>query len=297
MLRRTLLAASTNDQLRRFAETNALAQKQARRFVAGETLDEGLAEAARLVEDGRLVSLDRVGEEVEGREDAERAAKAYREAIDRLPSGGAVGLSIKPTQVGLRVDRGFCLDLLDELASAAGGIGAHVTLDMEDHTTTEDTVWLVEQLQERGRDGVGCAIQAYLHRTPDDLERLMAVGASLRLCKGAYVESEEHALQDRAAVRAAYLTQAQRLLEHGEYPRFATHDDVIISELERTDREDVEFQLLHGVRTPLQAELVERGRNVLVYLPYGTEWYPYFVRRMAERPANLFLFLRALVQG
>jgi len=206
---------------------------------------------------------------------------------------------VKPTQLGLGRDEALCRELLAEVAAAAGRVGAHVTLDMEDSAVTEPTVALVEDLRSAGHD-VGCAVQAYLHRTPSDVRRLTAAGASIRLTKGAYAEPPILAHQDRLGVDRAFDDLAAWLLEQGAYPRIATHDHRLVARargharrLGRTpDR--YEFQLLYGVREPLQDELVRAGEQVRVYVPFGDQWYPYFMRRLAERPANLAFFVRAL---
>ena len=191
--------------------------------------------------------------------------------------------------------------MLSEIAKEAGRIGAHVTLDMEDRSTTESTVRLVEALQAAGHAHVGCALQSALLRTPDDILRLSEVGASIRLCKGAYAEPASVAHQRRVHVDAAYRRCATILLERGTYPRFATHDHRLIGHVRREARRlgrapgDHEFQLLHGVRTDVAARLVELGEAVCIYVPFGDAWYAYFVRRLAERPANLLFLLRALL--
>ena len=303
MLRRLLVRASTNDRLRELATTNRIANEQAHRFVAGETVEEGLSAARDLLEAGRWVSLDHVGEEVHDAAAATAAADHYVDVLERVVDAGLdgrIGVSVKPTQLGLRVDAGACRDHVARVAAAAGR--AHVTLDMEDHTVTDATLDLVEAMHRAGHDHVGCAVQVMLHRTPDDVDRLLDLGASMRLCKGAYAEGESVALQDRDAIRDRYLVLADAMLDRGVLPRFATHDHVLIEAIRGRLRlsgarptDEVEFQLLHGVRVPLQDDLVAAGLRTLVYLPYGREWYPYFVRRLAERPANLWFFLRALV--
>lgn len=282
---------------------NTIAREQALRFVAGETRDEGLAAARELLDAGRWVSLDHVGEEVHELEAATAAADHYVEVLGRVRAAeldGRVGVSVKPTQLGLRVDAGACRDLVARVAAAAGR--AHVTLDMEDHTVTDATLDLVDAMHAEGHAHVGVAVQVMLHRTPEDVDRMLELGASMRLCKGAYAEDEAIALQGRDEIRARYLELADRMLDRGVLPRFATHDHVLIEAIRGRLRlgdarpvDEVEFQMLHGVRVPLQDELVHAGLRTLVYLPYGREWYPYFVRRLAERPANLWFFLRALV--
>lgn len=301
MVSRLLVRASQNRRLEAFATGNPVARRVARRFVAGERLDEGIEAARRLADADRLVSLDLVGEHVSDVADARRAAEGYRTVLDAIERTGLpAGISVKPSQLGSLFDPGTCADLLRDLAKDAARVGAHLTLDMEDRHTTETTVRLVEDLQADGHDHVGCAVQAYLHRTPDDIRRLSAVGASVRLCKGAYAEPERVAYQRKHEVDDAYRRCATLLLERGTYPRFATHDHHMIGHVRRTARElgrqpgDYEFQLLYGVRTDLQQRLVDLGERVCIYVPFGDAWYAYFVRRLAERPANLLFMLRAL---
>ena len=209
-------------------------------------------------------------------------------------------MSVKPTQMGLRVSPQLCAQLLGDIATAAASSGDHLTLDMEGSDVTEATIGLVEQLRTDGHAQVGCAVQTYLHRTRDDVARLSAVGASLRLCKGAYAEPPDVAYQSRVQVDGGYARCADDLLRHGTYPRFATHDDRLIAYIkhaadrEGRGRDDFEFQMLYGIRPALQDELVAQGYRLRVYVPYGDQWYPYFMRRLAERPANVVFFLRAL---
>ncbi|MDP9405126.1 MAG: proline dehydrogenase family protein, partial [Actinomycetota bacterium] len=229
------------------------------------------------------------------------AAKVVLETIDRIGEAGLpAGISVKPTQMGLRLSPALCFELLDEIATAAGAIDQHVTLDMEGSDVTEVTVGLVERLAAAGHRDVGCAVQSYLRRTRADVERLSAVGASLRLCKGAYAEPERLAFQSRAEVDASYAACAEYLLAEGVYPRIATHDDRLIDHVRNVavrlgrGRDEFEFQMLYGVRPTLQDALVRDGYRLRVYVPFGDQWYPYFMRRLAERPANVVFFLRAL---
>jgi len=301
MLRTALIAASTHPQLRRLVTEQRLFRELALRFVAGESSDDGLGVARGLVARGRTITFDYLGESVHAPEEARAASKVYLELLGRIGTESLpAGISVKPTQMGLAVDAGLCRELLEEICTAADAIGAHVTLDMEASDVTEATVRLTEQLRDDGHD-VGCAVQTYLHRTRADVERLSAVGASLRLCKGAYLEPADRAFQARAEVDTNYAECAVALLHHGTYPRIATHDNRLIDGVKRTAErfglgpDDFEFQMLYGVREPLQAALVEQGYRVRVYLPFGDQWYPYYMRRLAERPANVVFFLRALV--
>jgi proline dehydrogenase len=301
MLRWALLQAAESSLLAEQAAARPLVRRVVSRYIAGDTVEEGMAVAARLVDDGVELTLDHVGEHITGLEEADGAAEVYRELLGHVGDQGLpAGVSVKPTQLGMLLDHERCVELVEDLAKRAHDAGVHVTLDMEDHTVTAATVRLVERAQAAGYRNVGCAVQSYLHRTPEDIRRLTAAGASLRLCKGAYAEPEHLAHQRRADVDRAYLHAARYLLEHGHHPRFATHDHRLVAtikrwaaELER-DRDTYEFQMLYGIRPDMQRALVDDGYRLRVYLPFGSEWFPYFTRRLAERPANLFFFLRAL---
>lgn len=301
ILRRTLIAASNSTFLERQATSRAVTRRIARRFIAGETLADGIAAVRRYAAQQKTATLDYLGEAVDGPGVAREAQRVIVEACRRIAEESLpAGVSVKPTQMGLRFDPDLAFELLCGIASAAAASGAHVTLDMEDSSVTEATVALCERLREAGHANVGCAVQAYLRRTPDDIERLSNIGTSLRLTKGAYVEPPEIAFQDRREVNEAFARLAEQLLRNGHYPRIATHDEALI---ERTKNivirhglspTDFEFQMLHGVREPLQDRLVTGGWRLRVYIPFGTQWYRYFMRRLAERPANLVLFFRAM---
>ena len=304
MVRTLLIKASESEALRHQIMGRALTRDIAMRFVAGDTLDDGMAASRQLAAGGKTVTLDYLGEAVTDEAEARTAAKAYLEAMTRLEDEGLpAGVSIKPTQMGLGFNDGLCIELLGEIAAAGEHCAEHVTLDMEGSDVTEDTVALVERLQAAGHGYVGCAVQSYLHRTLADVARLSAAGASLRLCKGAYAEPAEVAYQARDQVDASYARCAEYLLREGTYPRFATHDHRLIRHICKLARTlgkpptSYEFQMLYGVRPALQDQLVADGYRVRVYVPYGDQWYPYFMRRLAERPANVVFFLRALAGG
>jgi proline dehydrogenase len=305
MLRPLLIEASENPFLRRLVTRQGVARNLALRFVAGETLDEGLATTRAIAESGKTVTLDYLGESVTDPDRARAAADVVLAALERIGAEGLpAGVSVKPTQMGLGLpgdpEGTLARELLGKVAKAADGVGAHLTLDMEDSAVTEATVTLVEELIAGGCRDVGCAVQSYLHRTRADVERLSAVSASLRLCKGTYVEPPEIAYQSKIQVDTSFDDCAAWLLEHGTYPRIATHDHRLIARTKDhatrlgKSRDAFEFQMLYGVRTPLQDELVRDGYRLRVYVPFGDQWYPYFMRRIAERPANLAFFLRAL---
>lgn len=304
MLRAGLIRLGDSPTLQRAVTSNGWARRQARRFVAGEELDEGLEVARTLSTTGRSATLDYLGEAVTTLAAAHAARDTYLEAIDRVAAEGLdCGVSVKPTQMGLLIDREACAAAIAEIAAACDDAGLHLCLDMESSDVTEDTVGLVERLRAEGHDDVGCALQAYLHRTRDDAARLTRAGASLRLCKGAYAESAQIAYQSRRDVDVNFARCGDYLLREGRYPRLATHDGRLIAYLryaagrERRDDDDFEFQMLYGVRDDFQRSLVADGLRVRVYVPFGGQWYPYFMRRLAERPANLLFFLRALASS
>ena len=301
MLRWTLLRAAGNDTLATTARRSATVRRVVRRYVAGESVPEGLEAAQRLADRGMDLTLDHVGEFVGSMEQATAAAAVYLELLERIGARGLpAGISIKPSQLGLLLDPAGAAELVGRLAAAADAAGVHMTIDMEDHTTVEATIGLVEGAQTAGHGNVGCAVQSYLHRTAADLRRLTAAGASVRLCKGAYAEPPFVAYQRSVEVDRAFLADARYLLEHGREPRFATHDHRLVGAIKRAaalrgrDRSTFEFQMLYGVRPDMQRALVTEGYRLRIYVPFGTQWYPYFTRRLAERPANLLFFARAL---
>lgn len=270
----------------------------AKRFVAGETLDDAVEAARRLNAEGFLISLDLLGEEVHDRASALAAADEYLASLDRIAVDGLdANISIKPTQLGLSIDEGLAQQALARLGSRALELDLTVTIDMEDSRYTEATVRLFEKGQATTAN-FGLALQSYLRRTPNDLARLIPLGGHIRLCKGAYVEPEEVALQAKSGVDAAYARQLRTLMESPEtMPAVATHDDRLLDlarELAADREEPFEFQMLYGVRTDLQRRLIDEGYPLRIYLPFGSQWYPYLTRRLAERPANAWFFARAL---
>lgn len=270
----------------------------ARRFVAGETLGDAVAVTRRLNAEGFRVSLDLLGEEVHDRASVMEATDGYVDCLDIIAAEGLeANISIKPTQVGLAIDAELALAAVDRLATRAGEVGTTVTLDMEDSRYTEATVSLYEKTQPQ-HGNLGIALQAYLHRTEQDLARLIPLGGHIRLCKGAYLESEQVALTSKAEVDAAFATYLEALMAAEETePAVATHDLALVEQsrhLASGREQPFEFQMLYGVRPDLQQRLIHEGYPLRVYLPFGSQWYPYLTRRLAERPANAWLFLRAV---
>jgi proline dehydrogenase len=271
----------------------------ARRFVAGETLDEAMSVAAILVEAGCEVSLDHLGEHVTERSEAIRARDDYKACLDRIgESGLPANISVKLTQLGMGFDDELAAESLGELAARAAEAGTTVTVDMEESEHTESTISIYEAAQRR-HGNLGIAVQSYLHRTRADLDRLIPLGGHIRLCKGAYAEPESVAFQSGEDVDASFDSLLKLLMQEPEVkPAIASHDDGRLDLAKRLipQREGpYEFQLLYGVRGALQRELVAAGYPLRIYVPYGVAWYPYLTRRMAERPANLLFFLRAVV--
>lgn len=271
----------------------------ARRFVAGETLDEAMAVAAELVATGCEVSLDHLGEHVSDHVEAERSRDDYLACLDRIgESGLAANISVKLTQLGMGLDDDLAAKSLDQLAARAAAVGTTVTVDMEESEYTDKTIALYEAAQ-REHGNLGIAVQAYLHRTTSDLDRLVPLGGHIRLCKGAYAEPGEVAVQSNDDVDERFDSLLALLMQFpGTKPAIATHDDVRIDlakSLILRRAAPYEFQMLYGVRGPLQRELVAAGYPLRIYVPYGVAWYPYLTRRLAERPANVLFFMRALV--
>ena len=273
-------------------------RRVALRFVAGESLDEAVAAARRLNEAGMTVSLDHLGEHVTDAAAAEAARDDYLRCLDRIATEGLdANISVKLTQLGMGFDDRLCAKLFDELAERAKASGLTVTVDMEDSDHTATTLDLYEQAQQ-AHGNLGLALQAYLRRTPEDLDRVAHLGGHIRLCKGAYDEPEEIAYRSRPAVDEAFDRLCTDLMGRATVkPAIASHDEKRIAvavALASHRRAPWELQMLYGIRESLQRSLVAAGHPLRVYVPYGDAWYPYLTRRLAERPANVWFFLRAL---
>jgi proline dehydrogenase len=299
LFRRGVLGITERNWVRRAFTEHPIGRRLATRFVAGEELEEAVDVARTLNRRGISVSMDHLGEHVHDAGSAAAALIDYLACLDRIHDEGLdANVSVKLTQLGLGVDRSLVTAALEALAKRAAEIGTTVTVDMEESIWTEPTIELYSDAQQRFGN-LGVAVQAYLHRTEDDLERIMPLGGHIRLCKGAYVESPEVAVQEKSQIDARFRhLLAMLMAEPGTYPAIATHDDALIRDTyarARTREGTFEFQMLHGVRPALQQEILDRGHRLRIYVPYGSQWYPYLTRRMAERPANLALFLRAVV--
>ena len=301
-LRSLILAAAGNEMIQRAVANAPVARSVVRRFVAGETTEAAVRTVRRLADDGLHASLDYLGEDTGDAEQAERIVQAYLAVLDRLHAEGLAGwceVSIKLSAVGLRLDPAFAVNNAYRVCAAAEQCGTTVTLDMEDHTTTDATLTALTELR-RTWPWVGAVLQSYLRRTENDVAALAVPGSRVRLCKGAYAEPPEVAFEGRHDVDLNYVRCANALLEGGGYPMFATHDPRLVSVVaERArwfgrKRGGYEFQMLHGIRPDEQRKLAAEGETVRVYVPYGEQWYGYLMRRLAERPANLTLFLRSL---
>ena len=297
-LGRTVLAVTERNFVRRTFTNTKPGKALARRFVAGESLDEAVTVAAELIGAGFEVSLDHLGEHVTHRQEAMQARNDYMSCLDRIGAEGlAANISVKLTQLGMGLDDDLAAASLSELASRASEVGTSVTVDMEESDYTDATIAIYEKAQiEHGN--LGIAVQSYLKRTRADLDRLIPLGGHIRLCKGAYAESDEVAFQSNEEVNAEFDRLLEVLMAAPETkPAIASHDEARLAVAKRLvpDREaPYEFQLLYGVRGPLQRDLIEQGFPVRIYVPYGAAWYPYLTRRLAERPANTLFFLRAL---
>ena len=296
---RSLLAVTNRSFVRRLFAESPTGRRLSLRFVTGETLDEAAATVRKLNEAGAQVSLDHLGEHVADPDAVAEARDDYLRCLDRIRDDHLdANISVKLTQLGLGLDDDLAVDSLRALAARAAEGGATVTVDMEESELVEKTVTAFEVVQSE-YGNLGIAVQSYLYRTPADLDRIVVRGGHVRLCKGAYAEPARVAHQDPDRVDAEFDALTRRLMATpGIAPAIATHDRDRIELAKRLGEgrsEPWEFQMLYGVRTSLQRSLLEDGYPLRVYVPYGTAWYPYLTRRMAERPANLAFFLRAAV--
>jgi len=275
----------------------------ARRFIAGESVAEAITAARVLEQQGLTVTLDLLGESVASSEEAAAATRAYADAMAEIDAAG-VGrnISLKLTQLGLEVDRATCIDNLRRVLDRATAGNFFVRIDMENSPFTEQTLEVLETVWQIGYRNVGTVIQSYLKRSMKDVERLNALGVRIRLVKGAYREPREVAYQNKSEVDAAFIDLMRVLLRQGTYPAIATHDPAMIEATtsfaaqERIAKDSFEFQMLYGIRRDLQASLSRQGYPFRVYVPFGKEWFPYFMRRLGERPANVGFVLKSLVR-
>ena len=298
-------ALSRSRLLKRLASRYGLATAHsfASRFIAGENIEEAVAVARRLQGQGLLITLDHLGEGVRTFDEAAAATQEYVRLMDVIVSSGIErNISLKLTQLGIDVDRATCVDHLRRILEPATRHGFFVRIDMENSPYTERTLEIFETLWAQEYRNVGVALQASLYRTEQDVRRMNELGARVRLVKGAYKEPASLAHQRMADVNAAFVRLARELLDGGTYPAVATHDEAVIEEVSAyadargIGRDRFEFQMLYGIRRDLQASLLTRGYRMRIYVPFGREWFPYFMRRLGERPANLGFVMRALVR-
>jgi proline dehydrogenase len=309
--RPVILAAGRSHGLRQTAERMPVTRKVVHRFVPGETVHDAMQTVAALRDSRRFVSIDYLGEDVTDAEAAETTVRAYLGLLDALGRRGDSHDGPRPLEVSLKLSalgqalprdgEKIALENAHIICTRASEAGAWVTIDAEDHTTTDSTLSIVRELR-ADFDWLGTVLQAYLRRTHADCEEFAASGARIRLCKGAYDEPAAVAYRDRDDVTDSYLRCLGVLMRGSGYPMVASHDPAVIAAVPGLIREsgrgvdDFEYQMLYGIRDPEQVRLAGAGHHVRVYVPFGTQWYGYFVRRLAERPANLTFFLRALAE-
>jgi proline dehydrogenase len=294
---------SNSATLKELASRHGLAGRHAfaRRFIAGESVEDAIAAVRAIQAQGLHATLDYLGESVTSLAAAETATREYLKLIDAIDRAGVErNLSLKLTQLGLDVDRAICVDNLRRILTAGSQCGFFVRIDMESSAYTDATLDIFETVWKLGHQNVGVVLQSSLYRSEKDFERVNALGVRIRLVKGAYREPKNIACQLKADVDAAYLRLARRLLIEGTYPAIATHDDDILKEVKRLAAEHqvrpdaFEFQMLYGIRRDLQNALRDEGYRMRVYVPFGKEWFPYFMRRLGERPANVAFVIRSL---
>lgn len=308
MLRALFISLSESRWLRSLAERSPMGRRTSARFVAGTQLEDALRVTKKLNAAGLSVSIDNLGENVTTPEEAKRSAALYCQLISEISNQNLnANVSVKLTHMGLDVDPGLAHENVQGLVSQAADAGPRnfVRVDMEGSAYTDRTLDMVVELHRRpeNHDCVGAVIQSYLRRSDKDVERLLAEGIRIRLCKGAYNEPPEIAFQSKAEVDASYIRLMKTLLKSGIYHGLATHDENLIREAkafalrENISRDTFEFQMLYGIRRDLQQSLVREGWRMRVYVPFGTEWYPYFMRRLAERPANVWFIAKNLLRS
>ncbi len=301
--RAALLYLSRQHELKGFFSKFPGFKQVTKRFIAGENIDDAIVAIRELNKLGITASFDHLGESTVSKAEAESDVREYLHVLDRIAATGVdSNVSVKLTQLGLDIDETYCLENTRRIVQAAHARSNFVRIDMEDSPKTDATLRIFRTLfQEYGN--VGIVLQAYLYRTEKDLAEVLAMGARIRLCKGAYQEPESVAYPEKAAVDANFIALMQRLLPSGIYHGIATHDEKMIAATrdfaarERISKDAFEFQMLYGVRRDLQLKLARDGYRVRTYVPYGEYWYPYFMRRLAERPANVWFVLKNLLKG
>jgi proline dehydrogenase len=301
VLRALFISLSESRSLRAIAEKSAIGRRISTRFVAGTQVEDVLRATKAINQAGATVSIDNLGENVTNVEEARESAGLYHQLLDDIARLGLkANISLKLTHMGLDIDEKLARELVAGLVAKAASLKSFVRVDMEGSPYTQRTLDFVHELHRMpgNRGVVGTVIQSYLHRSEEDVNDLLAQGIRIRLCKGAYKEPPEIAFQKKSEVDANYVKLMKILMKSGIYHGLATHDEAIIKEAkafatrEKIARDSFEFQMLHGIRRDLQQQLVRDGWGMRVYIPFGTEWYPYFMRRLAERPANVFFIVK-----
>jgi proline dehydrogenase len=303
-MRKSLLWLSEQQRVFNFVRRNGLARKFASRFVAGETIEEAVRAASELARQGITASLDLLGESVTVEAEAVAARDQYLQMLDRMAAAGLeVNVSVKLTQMGLDIAEELCHDNMVRILDKATQLQGFVRIDMESSEYTQRTLdFFTHRIFQRFGRHCGVVIQSALRRSGADIENLIALKARVRLCKGAYLEPPEVAFPDKADVDRNYTSLMERLLLEGTYPGIATHDESLLRHARDFTRKNrigpdrFEFQMLYGIRRDLQARLRRAGYNMRVYIPFGTQWYPYLMRRLAERPANIAFILGNLIR-
>ena len=306
LLRSLFIALSRNQVLRSFCERSRAGRRLSSRFVAGMEIADALQVAESLNQRGMTVTLDSLGESVSSEDEAHRAAEVYHRLLDWISALKLnAHISVKLTQMGLELSPSLAETIAESLAQHAHATNNFVRIDMEDSSLTQVTLDIARRLHARPglRDSIGVVIQAYLYRSQADVEQLLGDGIRVRLCKGAYNEPAQVAFPSKTDVDANFIRLSCMLLDSPVYHGLATHDEAMIAAArayasqQGIDPSRFEFQMLYGVRRDLQRRLVREGYNVRVYVPFGREWYPYFMRRLAERPANVLFILRNLFRS
>ena len=303
MMKSILLFLSDRESPKKLLTSVGAFNRMTRRFVAGETLDEAAAAIKELNKHGITATFDHLGEAIKNEEEARAEVDAYKRILDRIASDKLdSNVSLKLTQLGLDISHDLCVANLTEIVAHAKQYGNFVRIDMEDSGHTDATLDAFRTVRAE-YDNVGIVIQSYLYRSEQDIRELLELGSRIRLCKGAYAEPPEVAFPEKAKVDENYVALMKILLKSGIYHGIATHDPKMINATirfardEKLEQKSFEFQMLYGIARNRQVQLVKEGFNMRVYVPYGRAWYPYFMRLLAERPANVLFVLRALVKG
>jgi proline dehydrogenase len=303
MLKAILLYFSRQKGIQNFMVNFGVTRRVVNRFVSGEELEDGLNTVKKVNSEGAIATLDHLGEEVSEPGEAIAATEVYLNALDQINANEVdTNVSVKPTQVGLKIDRKLCEQNFAKIIERARKHDNFVRMDMEGSDCTQDTLGVFKSLRKK-YDNVGIVIQSYLYRSEKDVDEVLELGGRIRLCKGAYKEPKEIAFPKKQQVDESFLKLMEKMLLSGIYHGIATHDERLIEKTKEFARKNnipkdsFEFQLLYGIRTELGHKLIKEGYNVRIYIPFGRQWYPYFMRRLAERPANLFFFLKNFLRA